>query len=97
MVGASGASEGLGRMELRREAGVGVAKRLDAHEPGLSPIGMHTPWSLPGGGPSGIGISSSLSTGSSSTPGGGPSGMTISSSESNVKNKGKQVLREPVG
>lgn len=60
--------------------------RLGGDETGVITWSKHVPCSLLGGGPSGIGMSSSLSTGSS-MPGGGPSGITISSSESGVKSE----------
>lgn len=66
---------------------VWVAERLGVRETGVVTRWTYTPFSLLGGGPSGIGISSSESTVSPSTPGGGPSGMTISSSESEVNQR----------
>ena len=78
---------GVNREEVAAEGECGVAMIWVLPEGVISArwvlkgYGSHV---LPGGGPSGMGMSSSVSTSSSSLdiPGGGPSGMGISSSVS---------------
>lgn len=71
-----------GTQEVAVAAGcVNAIWMLPRHQrtPGIEWINLHV---VPGGGPSGMGMSSSVSSSSSSLsiPGGGPSGMGISSS-----------------